>query len=436
MVTISQIRLGRPSEREALGDLHRRSSYVWEEDRLNLDAHPEVLGVAPEAIAEERVRVAVGPGGDLVGFSVVADATTGVCELEDLFVDPGVMRQGIGRALVLDAMSRAAGAGCRAMTVVAHPRNFAFYESLGFIAEQPVSTLFGGPAWRLRCHVGLDPASATAPSAAPAMDDTYTHGHHASVLRSHRCRTAENSAAYLLPHLRPGLSLLDIGCGPGTITIDLAARVAPGAVLGIDREPAVIAEAVRLLQPGRSDNVEFRAGDVYSLDLDDESFDVVHAHQVLQHLTDPVAALAEMRRVLRPGGILAVRDGDYGGFVWAPSDRLLDRWMDLYHDVCRRNGADADAGRYLLGWVRAAGFTAIEPSSSTWTFANAQDRAWWGGMWAERVLQSSFAEQAVAYALSTREELESISGSWRRWAAHEDGFFIVVHAEMIARREG
>ncbi len=93
----------------------------------------------------------------------------------------------------------------------------------------------------------------------------------------------------------------------------------------------------------------FKAADAYALELDEQSFDVAHAHQVLQHLTDPVAALVEMRRVLRPGGIRAVRDSDYGGFVWAPFDPLLDRWMELYHQVCARNGADADAGRHLLG---------------------------------------------------------------------------------------
>jgi ubiquinone/menaquinone biosynthesis C-methylase UbiE len=267
------------------------------------------------------------------------------------------------------------------------------------------------------------------------VSDTYTHGHHESVLRSHRWRTAENSARYLLAHLVPGMSLLDVGCGPGTITTDLAARVAPGAVVGIDRAEAVIEEACRLLKGvvGAS-NVEFRTADVYRLGLEDEAFDVVHAHQVLQHLTDPVAALVEMRRVLRKGGILAIRDSDYGGFVWAPTDPLLDRWMQLYHSVCRRNGAQADAGRYLLGWARAAGFREIEPSSSTWTFADVSTRQWWADLWADRITRSALAEQAVSYGLSTPEELRAISSAWRRWARQEDAFFAVLHAELIARR--
>ena len=266
------------------------------------------------------------------------------------------------------------------------------------------------------------------------MSDTYTHGHHESVLRSHRWRTAANSAAYLLPHLEPGMSLLDVGCGPGTITIDLAARVAPGKVVGIDRSADVIAEADRLAKEPAAGNVEFRTGDVYALGFDDHSLDAVHAHQVLQHLTDPVAALTEMRRVLRPGGILAVRDSDYGAFVWAPADPLLDRWLALYHEVCRHNGADADAGRHLLGWARAAGFRTIEPSSSTWTFADPPSRQWWGEVWAERVTYSALAEQAVSYGLSTHDELRGISQAWRRWAGHDDAFFAVLHVELIARR--
>jgi ubiquinone/menaquinone biosynthesis C-methylase UbiE len=266
------------------------------------------------------------------------------------------------------------------------------------------------------------------------VSDPYTHGHHESVLRSHRWRTVENSAAYALPCLRPGMKLLDVGCGPGTITIDLAARVAPGLVVGVDREPAVIEEAGRLLGASTLTNVEFRTANAYALEFADESFDMVHAHQLLQHLTDPVAALVEMRRVLRDDGVLAVRDSDYGGFVWAPADPALDHWMKLYHDVCSRNGADADAGRHLLAWAQAAGLREIEPSSSTWTFADDSSRSWWGELWAERVTHSAFAQQAVEYGLSSEQELRSISAAWRRWAQRDDAFFVVLHAELIARR--
>ena len=265
------------------------------------------------------------------------------------------------------------------------------------------------------------------------MDDTYTHGHHESVLRSHTWRTAENSAGYLLPSLRPGMSLLDAGSGPGTITVDLARRVYPGRVLGIDRAEEVLAEARRLAQRDGPDNVSFRSADIYALDLPGDSFDVVHAHQVLQHLSDPVAALGELRRVLRPGGTLAVRDGDYGAFTWAPEDPALERWRELYHDVTRRNDAEADAGRLLPHWVRAAGFHDLVVTSSNWTFADPGQRAWWGGLWADRVRSSAFATQAVSYGLSDGAELERIAEGFHRWARAPDGIFVVVNVEVLAR---
>ena len=191
--------------------------------------------------------------------------------------------------------------------------------------------------------------------------DRYTHGHHAAVLASHRARTAENSAAYLLPHLVSGQQLLDVGCGPGTITLDLAARVAPGAVVALDREPAVLAEVERLASERGATNVSTTTGDVYALDFADGAFDVVHAHQVLQHLSDPIAALREMRRVTRPGGVVAVRDADYAAMTWYPAEPRLDRWLELYRQVARSNGAEPDAGRRLLAWTRAAGFSEIDP---------------------------------------------------------------------------
>jgi len=137
---------------------------------------------------------------------------------------------------------------------------------------------------------------------------TYTHGHHDSVLRSHRWRTVENSAAYVAAEFLPGARVLDVGCGPGTITVDIANRVAPGRVIGIDASTDVINQARR--DASGVDNVEFAAGDGYALDYPDASVDVVHAHQVLQHLPDPRGALREMQRVCKPDGVVAGRDSD------------------------------------------------------------------------------------------------------------------------------
>src|SRR3954470_12369230 len=163
---------------------------------------------------------------------------------------------------------------------------------------------------------------------------TYTHGHQESVLRSHKWRTAENSAGYLLPHLRPDMTLLGVGCGPGTITADLASRVA--SVHGIDPSPSVIEDA-RAAFP----DVSFAVGDVFELD---GHWDVVHAHQVLQHLSDPIGALRKMAEL---GDVVAVRDSDYTWFQWSPDEPAFDRWLEIYLAVTQRNGAEARAGRFL-----------------------------------------------------------------------------------------
>ncbi|MGV9709101.1 methyltransferase domain-containing protein [Gordonia sp. NPDC003424] len=261
--------------------------------------------------------------------------------------------------------------------------------------------------------------------------DVYTHGHAGVVVRSHAARTAANSAAYLLPLLQPGLDLLDVGCGPGSITIDLAAAVAPGRVRGVEITEAPLA-AARAGADERGVAVEFAVDDAYGLSDADDTYDVTHAHQVLQHLSDPVAALREMRRVTRPGGVVAVRDADYAAFTWWPEDPRLDRWLEVYRAVAHGNAAEPDAGRRLLAWAHAAGFTDVTPSASVWCYATPEDRAAWGGMWAERVY-SAMGQMALERGLATEADLADISTAWRDWAAHPDGWIVIPHGELLAR---
>jgi SAM-dependent methyltransferase len=266
-----------------------------------------------------------------------------------------------------------------------------------------------------------------------AGPDRYTHGHHEAVLRSHRWRTADNSAAYLLPHLGQGAHVLDVGCGPGTLTVDIARRVAPGRVVGVDVSGEVIEQAEAHAAEVGGVNTTFITGDFRSVGLEAGSFDVVHAHQVLQHLADPVGALRAMAALARPGGLVAARDSDYGAFTWAPADARLDRWAALYREVTRGNGAEANAGRWLLRWAQQAGLRDAVYTTSTWTFATPADRAWWAGLWAERTVSSGLAEQAVAYGVASAEELADIAAGWNSWADHPDGVFVVLHGEVLAR---
>ena len=261
----------------------------------------------------------------------------------------------------------------------------------------------------------------------------YTHGHSAAVLSAHSRRGAADSAAYLLAHLRAGMDLLDVGCGPASITADLAERVAPGRVVALDAAAGALEAARKTLRErGLSEQVELTSGDVMALPFEDASFDVVHAHQVLQHLADPVGALAEMRRVTRPGGIVAVRDAVYSAMTWFPEPAGMEQWRSVYMATARANGGEPDAGSRLLSWARAAGFADASASASTWCYATPADRAWQSQTWAQRCL-TSFGPRAVELGLADRADLETMAQAWRQWGDSEDAWFVVVHGEVLAR---
>ena len=259
----------------------------------------------------------------------------------------------------------------------------------------------------------------------------YTHGHHESVLRSHRWRTVANSAQYLRHYLVPGAQVLDVGCGPGTITAEFGELVGPnGSVLGIDVSKDVIELACE--EPHDS-NVEFRVRNLFDDSLPERSFDVVHAHQVLQHLDDPISALRRMRELAKPGGIVAARDGDFGSSHGFPVSAGLDDWLSLYYALARSNGGEPDAGRRLLSWAHEAGFNEVTPSASVWCFATPTEREWWGELWADRVTRSAFAEQALESGLASEAELQNIADAWRAWSRDRSGWVAITHGEILAR---
>ncbi|GGE87033.1 class I SAM-dependent methyltransferase [Mycetocola zhadangensis] len=267
-----------------------------------------------------------------------------------------------------------------------------------------------------------------------AISERYTLGHHESVLRTHSWRTVDNSAAYLAPYLVPGVQVLDVGSGPGTITLDIAERINPGSVIGMDASSDVCISASTLARDSGVMNVDFVPGDAYALDYPDDTFDIVHAHQVLQHVGDPVAVLREMRRVVKPGGIVAARDVIYGAASWFPLLRGLDTWMRVYQSLARSNAGEPNAGRSLKAWAMEAGFTHVESSASIWCFSTDADRDWWGSAWADRAVESSFAEQSIETGAASQAELNEISAAWTEWVGDDRGWYAMPHGEILARK--
>ena len=193
--------------------------------------------------------------------------------------------------------------------------------------------------------------------------ETYTPGHSEAVSEFMARRTLATHGAFFVPHLRPGLSLLDCGCGPGSITLGLAARVDPGEVIGIDSAPGQIDRARQAASREGRRNVQFEAANVYALPFESGTFERVFSHALFEHLADPQGALRELYRVLAPGGVIGLCSPDWGGFLLAPPSPRLSRALDAYMALQTWNGGDVRAGRNQGPHLAAAGFETIELSA-------------------------------------------------------------------------
>ena len=264
-------------------------------------------------------------------------------------------------------------------------------------------------------------------------ENLYISGNSKAALEWHSARTAANSAAYLLKHIRPDMHILDIGCGPGSITADLAALVPQGSVIGIDVGPGVIEEARSMAAKRGLKNIGFEVGDAHALDFPDHKFDVIHAHQVLQHIGDPPHALREWQRVTKQGGIIASREADSGSAAYYPASSDLAEFQGMYRKAARSRSGEPDGGRHLVAWARAAGIdrSSITATASVWCYSTPEEREYWSNMWIGRLIESSMREKIINGGFATENDLDRYARAWHDWAADEDGWWTLLHGEIL-----
>lgn len=281
----------------------------------------------------------------------------------------------------------------------------------------------------------LSSSASPHPSASqPPPSSVYATDHSAPVLRTHRWRTAANSAAYLLPHLAPHMAILDVGCGPGSISVGLARLVPDGHVTGIENVPEPLDQARALAAAEGVANVTFREADVHALPFADDSFDIVHAHQVLQHLADPVRALREMRRVVRPGGLVACRES--ASLSWFPDSPALADWDRLTRRIAEAKGGHPHPGRYIHTWAEQAGFDRLDVtcSAGAWCFSSDEEREYWGGSMADRVASPTFTAAAAQYGSATPAQIEGLGRGWDDFRRDKQAWFGLMHGQILCRK--
>ncbi|KAJ9102973.1 hypothetical protein QFC19_004530 [Naganishia cerealis] len=262
----------------------------------------------------------------------------------------------------------------------------------------------------------------------------YIAGHTPAVLKGHAARSADDCAAYLLPHIKPTDHILDIGCGPGTITLGFAQRVPQGRVVGLDISDTLIEENARAAEQKGITNVAYHVGSIFQLPFPDASFDVTHCHQVLCHLTDPQAAMAEMIRVTKPGGgVVAAREAIMETMVIYPPRLALTSWKEKLQQMHRRTGQHPGAGQALHHWAMQLGIkpTQIRSSVGTFCYTGQEQREWWGSVWEQRCVSAEWEESMVVPGIATRDELKEMSLAWKEWQGKEEAWFAMMHGELL-----
>jgi ubiquinone/menaquinone biosynthesis C-methylase UbiE len=265
----------------------------------------------------------------------------------------------------------------------------------------------------------------------PLRHELYTHGHAPAVVRQHAQRTAGEAAAFLLPHLRPDMRLLDVGCGPGSITRGLAERLPAGQVVGLDLSRETLESARRDAAARGLMNLRYQEGSVYELSFADGSFDVAYAHQVLQHLRERGLALSEMLRVVKPGGVVAVREVDWSTVAYFPRDPWIDRFIEVHLRTWYRNGGEPQVGRQLRALFNAAGVASLEITASVWCYATRDETVEWGESYADRLLTSPMGERPVEYGYATRSDIEAMAAALRAWGSHPDALWVFTHVQAL-----
>ena len=262
-----------------------------------------------------------------------------------------------------------------------------------------------------------------------AEGEFYSHQGSATFEAELGKRTASQDAAILLPHLRAGMRVLDAGCGPGSITLGLATAVAPGEVIGIDAQPSLVDQARALAVQRGVTNVRFEVANVYDLPFPDGSFDAAFNNTVLMHLREPVRALAELRRVLRPGGIAGVRDPDSGGDIIGPDTPLLQQWFSLRDRVLRHNGGNPHIGRYHGRLLLEAGFVRAEASASVRSRGSLEETRQ-SAVYLKAQL-SGRSRTALAEGWIDHGTVDAIVAEIDAWAERSDAFQAGIRCESL-----
>ena len=262
----------------------------------------------------------------------------------------------------------------------------------------------------------------------------YTLGSVEAFVRRQRHNTAENCAAHLLPHLKPGLRVLDFGCGAGGISVGLAKAVHPGELHGVDMEQSQIGLARAAAEDSGCHNATFHVGDVTSLPFEDGYFDVAHCHNVLLHVPGTGAVLSEVRRVLKPGGLISCRELMFGSSFAHPGPEHIRKVWEMYVDVLEADDGHPEIGMDLKNRLLMAGFANVRASMSFSTFSEPEEISALHELVTKGFLSQAITEAAMKYRAWTEGMTQEVKEAWDEWRDHPGAVAAFAYGQALAER--
>jgi ubiquinone/menaquinone biosynthesis C-methylase UbiE len=262
----------------------------------------------------------------------------------------------------------------------------------------------------------------------------YFHGSDTIEQRRLARRTAATSAGFFLPHLRPGMRVLDCGCGPGSITVGLAETVAPGEVVGLDIQPAQVERARALAAERGVPNVRFEVGSVNELPFPDASFDAAFAMTVVEHVRQPLRALREMKRVLKPGGVVGIADDDGATVLWEPRTSLLTQALGLFLRLIEYHGGNPYGARHNRQRLLQAGFARPIATASIWgggVWGTPEETRDLGAWFADQLSMPTTVEVVTSQGWAGHTELDAIYAELLTWGERPDAYFAVMGVAAV-----
>ncbi len=263
-------------------------------------------------------------------------------------------------------------------------------------------------------------------------ESSYTMGYSEEFRQLLNRRSAETHASHLLPLLKPGMRVLDFGCGPGTITVGLARAVEPGEIHGLDVEESQINLARAAAEAGGHHNATFHVGNATDLPFDDDSFDVAHCHAVLMHVPDTPGTLAEVKRVLKPGGIISSREFIVDSSFLEPGTENTAAAWATFANLLSANGGHPQMGKELKNKLIEAGFSDIRATASFDIFSAPEDVAFLHAFIGDWFYSADVIAAATKYGLATQEQFDQWLLEHNEWRNHVGAVGALAFGEAIA----